>query len=457
MSRLQSWYLRAPWFGQAAAASCYGALLRFRRYGSYYRDELSLLAQFDTDDLSAVRALQKERLRGLVAHAIRHVPYYRDLSRDRQFQAEDVTPETLANYFPPLDKELVRSDPTRFFSEAFSDRQYVTHSTSGTTGRPLTVRVSREALQRNYAHHAYFLGLHGASVFARSATFAGRTLVSPTRVKPPFWQPNPAMRDTLFSAYHLSDATLPYYIEKLARLQPVYIDSYPSAIYEVASFMLRRGDVGRVKPRLVMTSSECLLPHQREAIEQAFQCPVREQYGAVEMAAFLGEHEDGLLHQDAAFGLIEWEQAADETSGARSFLATGFLNPAMPLIRYRIGDLFEPATESSSFDESSVVIRSVVGRQDDVLVTPDGRRLGRLGPVFKATMGIADCQITQVGARDIIVSAVLLPGKSKNDLAPMLQELAARVGPTMEVTLKTVEQLARTSSGKVRPVSRENY
>ncbi len=450
---LHALYRKAPTAMQCMATALYGYHLRRQRFGEAYRQELAELQEDGSGGPNELRALRESRLHHLIDHALKHVPYYRQLARERGFRTADVSLATLSNFFPPLDRDAVRENPYAFYSEGFTDRDVRVHSTSGTSGRPLRVRVSREALQRNYAFLADFLIRHGAGPFSRSATFAGRSLVPGKRDRPPFWRPNPAMNDTLFSAYHLAPKYLPYYIDKLEEINPVYIDAYPSAIYEVAAAIVGSGQQGRIKPRFVMTSSETLLPNQRKMIERAFSCPVRDQYGAVELSAFIAEHQDGLLHAHPAFGLLELENDREDTSGSAvsSFLSTGFLNLAMPLIRYRIGDLIEPA-EPDNGEAQVYLFHSIVGRRDDVILTPDGRRVGRLGPVFRVAEGIADCQIIQDSEGRVRLRAILHGGCKESDLWPVVAALRERVGEHVSVSVELVDELTRTRGGKFRPV-----
>jgi len=81
--------------------------------------------------------------------------------------------------------------------------------------------------------------------------------------------------------------------------------------------------------------SENLTGYFREAIESAFNCPVADQYGAAEMAGFLGQCEYGTYHASMEFGIIEILK--DDTSPAQpgeagQLICTGFLNKAMPFM-----------------------------------------------------------------------------------------------------------------------------
>ena len=142
--------------------------------------------------------------------------------------------------------------------------------------------------------------------------------------------------------------------------------------------------------RVAITSAEPLFPHQRSAIAEAFSCPVRETYGMSEGVAAASECEHGSLHVWPEAGWIEaWEDglpAAPDRTG--DLICTGLLNREMPLIRYRVGDRAAAPSYAARCPcgRTLPVIGALEGRIDDVLYTADGRRIGRLDPVFKARL-----------------------------------------------------------------------
>ena len=454
MGFLEKVYEKSPGPVQSLMAIAYGHALRRQRYGEIYQRELEFLQHSDLEPKEVLRSIQQDRLKELVSHAIQFVPYYRDLAHRRGFRATDVDLETLPELFPILERDEVRSEPGRFISTAFSSRETTVASTSGTTGSPLQIVRSKVAVQRNYAFFSRFLAWHGLSPFSRSATFGGRALVSSARKSPPFWRPNPGLKDLRFSSYHISSETIPAYLQELARFQPEFIDAYPSAISSLAKGLLATGQPSPIHPVAVITSSETLLPEQRAAIEQAFRCPVADQYGSVELAMFVGQCPRGTYHAAPEYGVLEFvrEDEPDEDNLA-SVIATGFLNFAMPLIRYRIGDLVEVGEQAPcACGRASQTMKAVAGRLDDVIVTPDGRAIGRLSPVFKAAREIVESQIVQTALDHVEIQAVPIQGCGPDPARPIVNALRARLPESMSISIRLVPAIERSRNGKLRTV-----
>jgi phenylacetate-CoA ligase len=133
-------------------------------------------------------------------------------------------------------------------------------------------------------------------------------------------------------------------------------------------------------------------------------------------------------------------------------VCTSFCNDAFPLLRYRIGDVAAFGSASCACGRAFPVIEQLCGRLDDLIVTADGRRVGRLDPVFKGRRTIREAQIVQQGARESVVNLVPGPGYAEADGAAVAHELRARLGAEMQIEIRPVASIERSASGKFRAV-----
>ena len=136
-----------------------------------------------------------------------------------------------------------------------------------------------------------------------------------------------------------------------------------------------------------------------------------------------------------------------------SLVCTGLLNADMPLIRYAVGDrAVLPESESGCpCGRTLPTVLSIEGRDDDVLFTRYGRRIGRLDPAFKAALQLREAQVVQETLDRVRVRYVPAPGFSSESARTMVAQLQARLG-SIEITLEAVDHLPRTASGKFRAV-----
>jgi len=126
---------------------------------------------------------------------------------------------------------------------------------------------------------------------------------------------------------------------------------------------------------------------------------------------------------------------------------------ARPLLRYRIGDTVSDPQIGRVHPFIDQSFERVIGRQDDMIVTPDGRRIGRLDPVFKGLTGIKQAQIIQTDTATLEVLLVSMEAVDKDAVVSLLTEnLLSRTNRDMKIAIKFVDSIALTKSGKFKSV-----
>jgi len=444
-------YHRMPAWMQDAAASVRGWQLERWRYGAE-TDWLVEEAQ-ERESWTAERwkSWQEERLARLLDRAAKRVPYYRAMWAERRVRGDKGSWERLENW-PVLEKEEVRRQPEAFLAEDCDPRRMFETHTSGTSGTPLKLWQSRRTLREWYAlFEARWRRWHGVSRRDRWAILGGQLVVPVERREPPFWVHNRPMRQLYLSSYHLGPDFVPSYVEELRRFRPVYLWGYSSALCTLAQECIRLG-VRDLRYRVVLTNAEPLFGFQREAMEKAFDAPVRETYGMSEMAAAAGECEEGRMHWFPDAGVVEVLDA--DESGAGDLVATGLMNGDMPLIRYRVGDRVKPAAPGARCEcgRGLPLLDRIEGRLDDVIVTPDGRRVGRMDPVFKADLSIREAQIVQEEVDLVLVRVVPGVEFGERQKEELKQRVRLRLGEQVRVEVERVKEIERTANGKFRAV-----
>jgi phenylacetate-CoA ligase len=180
-----------------------------------------------------------------------------------------------------------------------------------------------------------------------------------------------------------------------------------------------------------------------------------------EIALAGSECAHGKMHAWPEVGRLEVlsdvEDLPAPNGAAGRFVATGLLNFDMPLIRYDTGDRGEPLTGSRcECGRGLPVFGAIEGRFDDVLVTPDGRPVGRLDPVFKEAAAVREAQIVQESPRLIRVRVVPAERFGAADSARITRALRQRLGEEIEIVVETVAAISRGSAGKFRAVVRRD-
>ena len=446
-------YHRLPYPGRCLAAGLRGLYLRWWRYGSDTPRLVEEALERDRWSADDWRRYQGRELAAVLERAVNDVPYYRRFWSGRP-RAEW---QDLSNW-PVLRKETVRENPRAFVADDRDPRRMFAEHTSGSTGTPLTLWWSRATVIAWYALvEARLRRWQSLSRRDRWAILGGQLVAPVEQSRPPFWVWNAALRQLYLSSYHLGPAHAAAYLDALARHRTRYLFGYPSALAALGELAVEQG-LEAPPLSVALSNAEPLYDHQRRTIETAFGCPARDTYGTAEIVCAASECGHGRLHLWPEVGVHEvLADDADEPlppGETGRLVATGLLNRDMPLMRYEIGDRVAlPASdETCPCGRGLPLLESLEGRLDDVIVTPDGRRVGRLDPVFKADLPLREAQIVQVDRDRVVLRFVPAAGYGSAIAEDLKRRLGQRLGEAMVIEVEEVERLPRTAAGKLRAV-----
>jgi phenylacetate-CoA ligase len=452
MSLAERVYTRLPVWAQHAAVSTYGLHWYRLRFGPGFRRHVREYARRSRFSAEEWQTWQTTRLREVLSAAADHVPYFRDAwSRQQKAAAR----EGRLSELPKLGKQPLRADPWAFARSDRKPRRRLQFHTSGSTGTPCVSIWTVEELRRSMAlREARSARWAGVSFRRPRATFSGRLVEPDPASRGPFYRFNLVERQVYFSAFHLSPDNAEAYVEALRRHRVAWLTGYAVSSHLLARFILERG---LEAPQLaaVITTSEKLTPAMRRTIEAAFRCPVYEEYSTVENVIFASECEHGKLHVSPDAGILEIlrdDGTPCEPGEEGEVVATGLLRDYQPLIRFEVGDLAAWDGEPCPCGRALPILREVMGRIEDVVLTADGRRTVRFHGIFLDLPNIREGQIVQETLSRIRVRIVPEPGFGPSDAHRMETRVRQRLGAEIDVEVETVERIPRTAAGKFQAV-----
>ena len=378
--------------------------------------------------------------------------------------ADHVTDPALA--LPAL--QAFCADPTRI-GQPFDGRYWVWES-SGSTGEPglfvqddaaMAVYDALEGTRRSPPHpwarliDPLYLGERFALVGAIGGHFASH--VSALRLR----AANPWLKQHSHSFSILQPT--PTLVAQLNPFAPSILATYPTAAVLLAE-EARRGALC-LHLREVWTGGETLTPAMRTRIEQAFGCALRNSYGASEFLPIAWECDQGRLHVNADWVILEPVDAQHRPVRAgqvsHTTLLTNLANHVQPLIRFDIGDSIRlpPAPCPCG---SALPVVEVQGRHDDMLVVSgrNGERVTllplALTTVLEDDAGVFDFRIEQRDATHLLLW--LGPGATRTRAArqrcrEVLCKFAHAQGAVgLHVSTRELETLPLGRSGKLKRV-----
>ncbi|MBN2117183.1 MAG: phenylacetate--CoA ligase family protein [Anaerolineales bacterium] len=448
-------YRNSPVWLQNVGISLYGLNWRRRRYGGKFRQYVEQFVQHESYSRTDWHHYQTRKLRELLTYAGKYVPYYENL-----FFKIGLTLPDLQNFeihdlskLPLLEKETIRQNPDLFVSRKPMGHLN-THYTSGTTGTPLAIKWSTETERLNAAaYEARVRRWAGVNHYMSRAMIGGRLVVPGGNAQPPFWRYNVVERQLYMSAFHISPANAPDYVNALNRFQPDYLVGYASSHFFLAR-MIDELKLSVYQPKAVLTSSEKLTSEMRALLEKVYRCPVFDAYNGVEGSCLVSECGCHQLHISPDVGIVE---LLDKDGGQvvpgqmGEIVTTGFLNFEQPLIRYRMGDAASFSSSVCSCNREMPLINELIGRLEDVVIGPDGRELVRFHGIFIGLPHVSEGQIVQHGFTKFDVNLVVDAGFSEKERQIIRRRFEERLGP-VELKFVFVDQIERTERGKFRAV-----
>lgn len=445
--RLEEAYLMLPGPCQTLAVSAFGFRNRLRRYGAHFDQHAAFLAHSEGWSKDRIEEWQQEELARLLDHAFRTVPHFQRLAPRSIHKGADAA--RVLRSLPILEKSEIRAAPNQFTSSEYGATERVALMTTGTTGSPTTFLVDRESRQRHFAYFDRLLRWAGLDSGGWHAVLMGRVLGREKQLRRRPWRVDFANRRVYYSSYHITRDAIADYGRHLSRQNYEWIEGYPSAIANLASLARERG-IHLPRPKAIIPSSETLDSTTRKQIEDSFGRTIWEFYAAAEQAAFISQCAAGSLHINPEYSLIEFHPQGSDQDGEALYemVATSFQNWAMPLIRYRTGDMVTleqgPCLCGSAFPR----VGRIVGRTSDEITLPDGRRVTGISNVAKR-LPIQKSQMVQLGDQSLEFRVVPIRAKWEDGLEAVLQRrLHERLGDGVRVSIRLVDQIEPGPGGK---------
>lgn len=451
-------YHRSPPIARNLMASIRGYQLRSWRYGPETEQLVAEALERDRWNPEQWKTYQENRLSYVLHRAATRVPYYREQWAERRRRGDHASWERLENW-PILTKEPLRANGPAFLADDCDPKSMYVDSTGGTTGTPLKIYVSRNHLRHWYAlFEARWRRWYGLSVRENWAILGGQSVVPLTQTRPPFWAWNRAMNQLYLSANHVRPQNAYDYWNALRENQITHLVTYTSSGTFLAEQILQHNMSDKLPDlRAIVTNAEPVFDWQRDILGRAFHCDVHETYGMGEMVIGASADEQQRLRLWPEPGYVEVladdEDRPEDRGSVGRFIATSLLNDNMPLIRYEVGDRSGFAPEDPLSDDiyQNPILLPVQGRNADMIVAMDGRRVFWINPVFYG-LPVIEAQIVQETASEVRVNVVPAPTYTTRDGQSIVERLQQKLGQDMHIHVVTMDRIPRGPNGKFRAV-----
>lgn len=315
---------------------------------------------------------QNERLRKLIEYAYEYVPFYHDTMVERGLTPKDIQTKDDLCKLPIINKEVMRREGIeRFTSTAMPRSKMIKMSSSGSTGQPFEYYATRLCYSVNLAANLrgwYNFGWRLGDKYVKISQNPRKSFIK-------------RLQDRITGCLYiatadLSDEHLHEIMQQIEKYKPVVIRSYPDPLFLMAQYRLKHKDEFSYSPKVLTTTGNVLHSNVRATIEEAFGCRIFDAYASegnsnvFECVSHLG------YHSSEEYGITEVvdDDGNPIDSGVGRLVTTDLWNYAHPFIRYDVQDSVEIDSEPCSCGNRHLRIKRILGRDNELLVAPSGRR-----------------------------------------------------------------------------------
>lgn len=430
-----------------------------------------------------IRRRQRMRLRRLVDHAYRTVPFYREVMDARGLRPGDFQQVDDLQRLPLIDAAYVQENRERFLSTAYSEGDCQTSYTSGTESgvRRAVVWDSRTVLHvvaylerlqpiidRLAGEPPAARALRATIGDARAQSLRRRVgresrilLISPGD-NPNRTREGLHSRRTLMPVHsqhlHYVSSRLPMesIVPRLDAIRPRIVASFGSVAEQFFRHLHESG-ARPALPRVWSYTGDGVSDAGRE-LAASFGCSLHSSYNVTEIGRIgfqcervAGHH----LNVDLApVRVIDTAGRPVPRGEPGELVASGLRNRAMVLLNYRLGDQGTLAEEACGCGRTLPLLELLEGRRSTLMRLGDGRELSALTleAMFRVQLGpTRKVQLVERGAGDLLWRIVPFSNVSQSELREALADRANEVlGPDTNLTIEFVDDIPATEGGKLR-------
>ena len=378
---------------------------------------------------------QLKLLKETCISAYENIPFYK-----KEFDEVGFNPYTFTSFdefsskVPMIDKETVIQHMEELQNPNITDDYPAT--TGGSSGTRLQVNNAWSTFYKENAFHFHFMSLHGYDYKkSKVLLLAGEESETLTSTSPLY-------NMIRVSGRHLNPGNMGEAVRFVNKHKPDFIIGLPSATYYFCK-QLSTGEFHLDKPiKHVFFRSENINPQQRKYIEDTLNCMCHAYYGSTERIAWGEEvdNKDGIpvYRFNKLYGYTE----AGGADGI-SLISTGFINPKMPLIRYKTDDIMVKVGDDRYTVEGHRTA-CLIGKNDESFSVEYFCHL-------EDTFDIVDkYQLDQFKKGELIVNVIPRHEFNNKEIESLKKLFEKMSAGCLDVTIKIVDHVVLTPRGKFK-------
>ena len=404
-----------------------------------------------------LKALQSSRFMKLISIGSKNVKFYREAFEYANLNIEEINSIDDLSRLPIITKIDMKERFWDFLpSEIPASR---VRRTSGSTGEPLCVLSDHDSRMLNSAAILRYRKALGIS------PYFGDILVP---LKSPYEQPYKRSHWTFLQGLHKTHYVNPYIMNEVTinrfarlakKLKNFSIIGITPGIKALA-LAIKDSKLPPIKPKVVIPVGQLLTSKTRALFEEVFATCIADLYACSECGDVAWQCPSSKQYHINAENIV-LEVLKDGTPAGPGEIGevvlTSLTRYAMPIIRYKNGDLARVPCSQCDCGRILPTISEIIGRTGDDIVLPDGSKI--LWNNIKGLMNhphIRRFQIIQTSQGNLEINYIPEPRACNEDLVKHLSEKFTSVIPRdLKLNFNRVDSITPEKSGKFKLVKSE--
>lgn len=345
--------------------------------GKLFNQYYELLKKMENWSFNRIYEFQFERLKNILEHSYKNVPYYKDVFDREQLKPSDIKCLEDLQKLPVLTKEDILVNYNKFFARNLWYKRRMYRPTSGTSGRSLKVCIDEShwvAACAAIKHiKSYFLNYTPGKEIVLHIPPAPKyptLLLNAPKKYSNFY--SPVTKQALFLWNFMDNETFEQYIKMIQKFNIKHIEGFPSVFFAFAQYL--RGKNEGIQIKTFSAKGEMLYKFQRKFIEKQLGCEIFDSYGQQEATIISSEcfrHKG--MHISPLLGIPEIKGKG--LKGKGEIVMTNLWNFSWPLIRYITRDIVVLSQKGCSCGCNFPRLMSINGRTNDFITLPNGKQI----------------------------------------------------------------------------------
>jgi len=412
-------------------------------FGSKVMTELKRVEKTVKLSEDEITAVQKSKLDNLLRYSINNVEYYKGLG----IKPEDDPVKSLQK-FPILEKDHIRdsgSDMVSYNSKA----GLIPQSSSGSTGKQTTVYWSSKELNMHRATQLLWwrwAGYEFGDCILQTGMTSQRGFLK--RLK------DILLKTKYIFAFSIDEDEVLKILKDIQGCDYI-LAGYASSLFVFAE-IAEKFELD-ITFKTSISWGDKLFSHYKEKIERVFKCKVFETYASTEGFMIAAQKDLDwmyIMSPNVYLEIVDDNGTPVEDGELGHVLVTNLNGYAMPLIRYRIGDLAVKLPENEYPHERELnlpILKRVVGRDTDIVKTRSGSSMivHSFTGIFEHYKSIKQFCVIQENMDGIIVEYISGDEFDKSVLTEIENKILGYLKmDKFNIVFKEVDSIAPTPSGK---------